>query len=251
MNTLSVLRYKSNLSSDHYQMSRDANTFSKMKVLQLAPGKLAAVPSFSSISSRINDGPAKNTIAAVEETCNTLGRAVQLGQHRHLIQTLNSVLEGSDLTVVTALAINDAELCAALSVNFTTLEQAYHWPKEVNMTTPQALQDYKLVIQVLSHPELRDMLDVFMARLLLSHPVSSDLVVSSALNMAEKMIKEAEAARRQTGGPGIPMVKQDRLNLLYRTCREDWHIQGCYLDVTSHREFGRLHETVRTNGTQR
>lgn len=222
-----------------------------MGILQLAPGQLAAVPNFSCLATRITDGSAKDTITAVEETCKNLGRAVQLGQHRHLIETLNSVLANSDLADVTALALNDSELCAALSVNFTTLEQAYHWPREDNVTTPEALQDYKLVIQILGHPELRDMLDDFTEKLLLSRPVHYELIVSSALTMAEQMIKEAEAARNHTGGPGLSMVEQDRLNLLYRTCREDWFIQGCYLDVSSHREFGRLHETMRTNGTQR
>lgn len=232
-------------------MSRTAAASSTMGILQLAPGQLAAVPNFSCLAAKIPDGPAKNTITAVEETCQTLGRAVQLGQHRQLIEALNSLLNESDLADVTALVIKDAELCSALSINFTTLEQTYHWPREDTVTTPEALQDYKLVIQVLGHPELRDMLDVFMGKVAFSQSVSCELIVSSALNMAKEMVKEAEEARENTGGPGLSMVKQHRLNLLYRTCREDWFIQGCYLDVSSHREFGRLHETIRTNGTQR
>jgi hypothetical protein len=80
-------------------------------------------------------------------------------------------------------------------------------------------------------------------------PPSCEQVAQSALAMAKWMIEEAIATR--LNGKVLDRVKQDGVNLLYRSCHGDWFDQGDYRDRDSHKEFGSLHDVMRTNGTQR
>jgi hypothetical protein len=167
-----------------------------------------------------------------------LGRAVQLGQHRLLIDSLASMLNPNTLFAITAESVNNLEVCSAFSVYLTTLEQIYHWPRDKpEISTPESLHD----------PELRTMLEDEMHMSLDSHgPHIAMQVAQAALAMAGRMLCETREARDP-----FPQDKQDRVNLLYRTCRNDWFVQGDYNDMSSHLQFGRLHEVIRTNGTQR
>jgi ferredoxin-NADP reductase len=177
-----------------------------------------------------------------------LGRAVQLGQHRLLVDSLASMLSLDTLFAITAEALHNLEVCSAFAVYFTTLEQIYHWPRDNSgISTPESLHDHKLVIQVLHEPELRKILeDEINVSLDSNSSYTAAEVAQAALVMAERMLNEA-----RKDGDSLPLEKQDRVNLLYRTCRHDWFVQGGYDDASSHLEFGRLHEVIRTNGTQR
>ncbi|XXG96435.1 hypothetical protein Hte_002718 [Hypoxylon texense] len=207
-----------------------------------ALGRLKPVPRFRELASLIPEGLGRDCYVSVKNTVDHLGRAVQLGQHRQFIDAFSSTLGVETLLAVTSVSIDNEEVCSAFSVYFTTLEQAYYWPREKDVLTPSMLMEHKLVIQTLHHPELREMLFG-----------TSDFrrgdVALAALKMAKTMVEEARLARRD--GKKLENVKQDRVNLLYRTCTEDWACQGDYNDTDSHKEFGRLHEVIRTNGTQR
>jgi cytochrome b involved in lipid metabolism len=214
----------------------------------LLPGQLAPVPRFQELSSLFGPGVAHDCYANVHQTMANLGRAVQFGQHRRLIELLDSTLSLSTLFAITAECLLSHEVCTAFSVYFTTLEQVYHWPRnDADISTPSTLQDHKLVVQVLHQPELRKVLQETTNMSLDQHGShTSAQIAQAALAMARWMIYEAHDAQGS-----LSADKQDRVNLLYRTCRGDWFDQGDYRDVTSHLEFGRLHEAIRTNGTQR
>ncbi|KAM5350425.1 hypothetical protein ACJ41O_006930 [Fusarium nematophilum] len=212
------------------------------------PGKLAPTPRFRTLSATIPEGLGRDIYVSIHKAMNDLGRAVLLGQHRRLIESLSSTLRSETLVAMTAASMNDPETCSAFSVYLTTLEQAYYWPRDRIVSTPEALEDHKLVIQVLHQPELRDMLRHFIDAQHV-YSVAPDRLALSALTMAKRMIEEASLARQQ--GVTLSREKQDKINLLYRTSRGDWFIQGDYNDPDSHKEFGRLHEVIRTNGTQR
>jgi cytochrome b involved in lipid metabolism/ferredoxin-NADP reductase len=214
----------------------------------LVPGQLAPVPRFQELPYLIGPGPARDCYVSVHRTMLDLGRAVQLGQHRLLIDSLACMLSQNTLFAITAEALHNLEVCSAFSVYLTTLEQIYHWPRDKpGISTPEVLHDHKLVIQVLHEPELRKMLEKEMDVSLDCHsPHTGMEVAQAALAMAGRMLGEA-----RKDGISLPPEKQDHVNLLYRTCRQDWFVQGGYDDASSHLEFGRLHEVIRTNGTQR
>jgi cytochrome b involved in lipid metabolism len=214
-------------------------------------GKLKTVPCFQTLISKIPKGPGHECYVSINKAINNLGRAMQLGQHRCLINSLNSTLGFDTLVGIVSISMNNTEIRSAFSVYFTTLEQAYHWPRDAVIETPSELHDHKLVIQVLHHLELREMLCNSMLVNISEkkQTFSCEQVTQSALTMAKWMIEEAKIAQRN--GKTLDMVKQDRVNLLYRTCHGDWFDQGNYNDQNSHKEFGRLHDVIRTNGTQR
>ncbi|KAK3312666.1 cytochrome b5-like Heme/Steroid binding domain-containing protein [Apodospora peruviana] len=210
----------------------------------LQPGQLASVPRFQELLHLVNDGPARHCYSDVHRTTTDLGRAVQLGQHRRLIDSLAARLSLITLIAITAECLRNPVFCSALSVYFTTLEQAYHWPRDdASISTPSSLEDHKLVIQVLHQPELRTLLETRM-NVSLHHDPNPQVVAQASLAMARWMLHETDFGTS-------PQNKQDLVNRLYRTCRGDWFDQGSYLDTSSHLEFSRLHEAVRTNGTQR
>ncbi|KAF4976727.1 hypothetical protein FZEAL_6642 [Fusarium zealandicum] len=213
-------------------------------------GKLAPVPRFRALLVTIPEPSGRKCYDSIHKAMVDLGRAVQLGHHRRLIESLSSGLGLETLEAITYVALRDPEICSALSVYLTTLEQAYHWPRDRVVSTPDALHDHKLVVQVLHQPELREIL----RRII--NPNSEDLISPTskhvsqvALSMAKEMIEGAMLASRD--GLNLTRERQDQVNLLYRTSRGDWFVQGDYNDHDSHREFGRLHEVIRTNGTQR
>jgi cytochrome b involved in lipid metabolism len=214
----------------------------------LEAGQLAPVPRFQELPHLIEPGDARDCYVSIHQIMVDLGRAVQLGQHRLLIDSLASMLSPNTLFAITAESVNNLEVCSAFSVYLTTLEQIYHWPRDKpEISTPESLHDHKLVIQVLHEPELRTMLEDEMHMSLDSHgPHIATQVAQAALAMAGRMLCETREARDP-----FPQDKQDRVNLLYRTCRNDWFVQGDYNDMSSHLQFGRLHEVIRTNGTQR
>jgi hypothetical protein len=144
--------------------------------------------------------------------------AVQLGQHRLLIDSLASTLSLNTLFAITAEAIHNLEVCSAFSVYFTMLEQICHWPRDKpGISTPKELHDYKLVVQVLHEPELRTMLENEMDISLDYHgPDTAKRVAQAAFDMAERMLCEARESR-----DSLSSHKQDHINLLYRTCRND------------------------------
>ncbi|KAI1772545.1 cytochrome b5-like Heme/Steroid binding domain-containing protein [Hypoxylon cercidicola] len=207
-----------------------------------ALGRLKPAPRFGELVSLIPEGLGRDCYASVKHTVDHLSRAVQLGQHRQFIDAFNSTLGIDTLLAVASVSIGNEEVCSAFSVYFTTLEQAYYWPRDQDVQTPSLLMEHKLVIQTLHHPELREML-------LCTLDFQGGDVALAALKMAKTMVEEARMARRD--GRKLDTIKQDRVNLLYRTCTEDWACQGDYNDTNSHKEFGRLHEVIRTNGTQR
>ncbi|KAG6041439.1 hypothetical protein E4U41_004289 [Claviceps citrina] len=214
-------------------------------------GYLAPVPNFDALRASIPNQAARECYIAVHKTVANLGRAMKLNQQRWLIEHLDQRLNNNTLEAIASAAKEDAETCAALSVYFTTLEQAYHWPGSDKVSTPVALHDHKVVIQVLYHPELRHISDKYPTAA--GSPGHSDnFSVSAAhspLKMAKSLLRKAHTAREH--GIPLPQKIQDRVNLLYRNCSQDWFIQGDYDDPSSHREFGRLHEGIRPNGTQR
>ncbi|GKU08877.1 unnamed protein product, partial [Fusarium langsethiae] len=217
-----------------------------MNVIQ--PGKLAPVPRFRALPATIPKGLARDLYISIHKTMHSLGRAVLVGQQRRLIESLSSSWGHETLVAMTAVSMNDPEVCSAFSVYLTTLEQVYHWPRECTLSTPEELENHKFVIQVLQQPELQDALLCSMNAQNLQFVVPSRLALS-ALTIAKAMIDEAGLARSH--GLDFSREKQDLVNLLYRTSRGDWFIQGDYHDPDSHLEFGRLHEVTRTNGTQR
>lgn len=217
----------------------------------LQPGMLRPVPRFRYLASVIPEPAGRGIYARVHEVVSRLGRSMQLGQQRRLIDGLSSTLGFDTLVDVVTASLRDGEICAAFSVYFTTLEQAYHWPRDASVSTPRALHDHKLVIQVLHQPELRETLHEFMSsgRTERNSTFRPEEISQSALRLAKGMIEEADNAR--LNGEALQQERQDRVNLLYRTSRGDWFDQGSYRDSDSHKEFGGLHETMRTNGTQR
>jgi hypothetical protein len=214
----------------------------------LLPGELAPVPRFRELPNLIPPGIARDCYVSIHGIMVHLGRAVQLGQHRLLIDSLVSTLSSSNLSAITAESIQSLEVCSAFSVYLTTLEQIYHWPRgSLAVSTPKPLHEYKVVIQVLHESELRKMLQHEMSKSPGYHgPHTATQVAQAAMAMADRMLSEAHEAQES-----LPSDEQDRVNLLYRTCRNDWFVQGDYHDTSSHLEFGRLHEVIRTNGTQR
>lgn len=217
-----------------------------MKVIQ--PGQLAPVPRFRALMATIPQGPGRDLYLSIHKTMEDLGRAVLVGQQRCLIEFLSSSMGYETLVAMTEVSIDDPEACSAFSVYLTTLEQAYHWPRECSLSTPKELENHKFVIQMLQQPELQDILLCSVDARNLQSVVPSRLA-RSALTIAKAMIDEASLA--QSHGLDFPRERQDLVNLLYRTSRGDWFIQGDYRDPESHLEFGRLHEVTRTNGTQR
>jgi hypothetical protein len=100
---------------------------------------------------------------------------------------------------------------------------------------------------VLHEPGLRTILEDEMNISLGNHgPHIAMQVAQTALAMAGRMSCETHEAQDL-----LPQDKKDRVNLLYHTCRNDWFVQGDYDDMSSHLELGRLHEVIRTYGTQR
>ncbi|CCT63355.1 uncharacterized protein FFUJ_00009 [Fusarium fujikuroi IMI 58289] len=212
------------------------------------PGELAPVPRFRHLPFTIPNGIGRDTYLKIHNVMNHLGRAVLVGQHRRLIQALSSDLGVDSLVAMVSISMQDSEVCSAFSVYLTTLEQAYHWPRESTLSTPEQLEDHKLVIQMLQQPELRDTL-VASVHAQYDHSATPAQVALSALSIAKQMIDQATETR--SNKTKLPTEIQDLVNLLYRTSRGDWFIQGNYTDPDSHKEFGRLHEVIRTNGTQR
>ena len=224
-------------------------------------GELPPVPRYEALEGMIPEGPGREGFRAISAALEDLGRAVQLGNHRRLVEELSLKLEqlGSrSLMDMSVAALQCEELCTALSVYLTCLEQTYHWPREDDdLTTPSTLNEHKMVIQVFHELELRAMLDEFLltderfACETQQRPFGQEQMVLAALAMAKGLFDEATAAKAVGAWPLADRVKQDRVNLLNRTARGDIWDQGPYASRGCHKEMGRLHEMVRTNGTQR
>lgn len=182
------------------------------------------------------------------QTVQNLGRAVQLGQHRDFINCFSTTLNHDTLEAIAAAALADPELCAAFSIYFTTLEQAYAWPREKSVQTPQELHEHKLVIQMLYHGELSQLLYAAIESQRTFKTQCGEIGCLS-LEIASRLLEDAKSAR-ESNRP-LPSRKQEIVNLLYRTCSQDWFSQGDYREEDCHPQFGRLHEIIRTNGTQR
>lgn len=203
---------------------------------------------FSYLTTAIQHEDVRNCYLALHELAQNLGRAVQLGQHRRLIETFTDTLNHETLESIATASIEDRELCAAFSIYFTTVEQAYAWPRDDTMSTPPVLHDHKLVIQMLYHESLTKLL----FQNLLNNEASEkecNKVGCVALKLSTVMI--AEAAECRQNKTTLDQDKQGMVNLLYRTCTQDWFIQGDYRNTESHKQFGCLHEVIRTTGTQR
>ncbi|KAK2606481.1 hypothetical protein QQS21_003174 [Conoideocrella luteorostrata] len=218
---------------------------------QLELGNLGQVPRFRDLLSTLPKSPGRSCYAAVYEVMNNLGRAIKLTQHRRLINDLNSTLGFETLEAITSISLTNTEVCAAFGVYFTALEQAFHWPRDTASSTPEMLENHKLVIQILNQPQLREKLCYLLEIESRVGKVAKfpKTVAQTALTMARSILQEAQLAR-QSGRP-LPGNIQDTVNLLYRTCRSDWFDQGDYNDFDSHKQFGRLHEVIRASGTQR
>ncbi|ATY65944.1 Nucleoside phosphatase GDA1 CD39 [Cordyceps militaris] len=209
---------------------------------------LAPVVRFERLRMRDSTSDAHKCFLAVAHTVRHLGRAAQLGQHRALIEALDRTLSHKTLEAIASASVWDMELCAAFSVYFTTLEQAYAWPRKDTVCTPKNLHDHKVVIQMLYHEEL--------SQILLQTILKGGFDTTTCCQVACLALREAElllkaAADARLAQTPLPDAAQDKVNLLYRTCTQDWFLQGDYHDPESHRQFGRLHETIRTSGTQR
>jgi len=222
-------------------------------------GELPPVPRYGIIEERFPTGPGREAFKAISTAVNDISRAVQLGNHRRLVEQLDSTLEhlGPDSIIeMGAAALNDAEICAALSVYLTCLEQTYHWPGETELVTPTTFHDHKILVQAIHEPELRTMLDDFIINSKVfspdvhTRPLSREHMTSAALAMAKSMFEEASIAKSEGKWP-LPRPKQDKINLLNRTARGDIWDQGDYSSRGCHKEMGRLHEMVSNNGCQR
>ncbi|KAK2020775.1 hypothetical protein LX32DRAFT_715089 [Colletotrichum zoysiae] len=225
-------------------------------------GLLPPVPRYDILQDAIPDGPGREGFQAIFQAVENLSRAVQLGNHRRLVQDLSLRLEHlgpKSLMEMAVVALDNVELCTALSVYLTCLEQTYHWPHEIEVTTPVTLNTYKILIQVFHEPELRVMLDDFMLtdesfrslrEQIRQRPYSKAEMTLGAQALASKMFAEATDAKAAGTWP-LVKTKQDKVNLLNRTARGDIWDQGGYASLGCHKEMGRLHEMARTNGTQR
>lgn len=98
----------------------------------------------------IGESYAQTCYSKVYEVMSNLGRAMQLGKHRRLVDSLDKMLNITSLVAITSASCSNAEICAAFSVYFRALEQAYHWPRDDTRSTPEMLDNHKLVIQVLN-----------------------------------------------------------------------------------------------------
>ncbi|KAL7894168.1 hypothetical protein HDV63DRAFT_409375 [Trichoderma sp. SZMC 28014] len=177
---------------------------------------------------------------------------MQLGQHGRLIDSLEKVLSIESLVAMTSVSYSNAEVCAAFSVYLTILEQAYHWPRDDARSTPEMLENHKLVIQVLNQPPLRQKLKSILQSEFQGQQedtISPATITQTSLSMARAILGEAQVYHQSK--VILPRDSQDMVNLLYRTCRSDWFDQGDYHDPNSHKQFGRLHEVIRASGTQR
>ncbi|KAM3453062.1 hypothetical protein MY3296_003989 [Beauveria thailandica] len=211
-------------------------------------GFLAPVVRFKHLRTTVSNPDAHQCLLAVAEVVHNLGRAAQLSQHRTLIQLFDQTLSHSTLETIASASIADKELCSAFSVYFTTLEQAYAWPRHDVVSTPKNLQDHKLVIQMIYHDELFTILCERILRINLG-PGDCFEAGCLALSEANSLLKAAADAKHNS--TPLSDEQQRVINLLYRTCTQDWFLQGDYRDPESHRQFGRLHEVIHTTGTQR
>ncbi|TQV93669.1 cytochrome b5-like Heme/Steroid binding domain-containing protein [Cordyceps javanica] len=211
-------------------------------------GLLAPVVRFKHLQTRVSDPEIQKCFLLVREVVENLGRAAQMGQHRALIEVLDRSLTHETLETIAYASILDRELCSAFSVYFTTLEQSYAWPREGVVSTPINLHNHKLVVQMIYHEEL----SIILFESILEGNFDDQVCCEAgclALREAELLLKEASDAKKNK--TPLPDDKQDLVNLLYRTCTQDWFLQGDYRDPESHRQFGRLHEIIHTTGTQR
>lgn len=218
----------------------------------LAAGQLAPIPRFDILLQTIGKSHAQICYSQVYEAMSDLGRAMQLGQHRRLIDSLNSKLNAESLVAVTSASCSNAEVCAAFSVYFTTLEQAYHWPRDDTRSTLEMLENHKLAIQVLNQPPLHQKLQGILQPEFYGQQeddIPPANIAQTALSMARAILAEAQLCHQKE--VALARASQDIVNLLYRTCRSDWFDQGDYRDPHSHKQFGRLHEVIRASGTQR
>lgn len=131
-----------------------------MDTCALEAAQLAPVPKFYMLLQTIGKSHPQTCYmySQLYEVMNNLGRAMQLGQHDRLINCLDKMLSIESLVAMTSASYSNAEVCAAFSVYLTTLEQAYHWPRDNARSTPEMLENHKLVIQVLHQPPLRQKL---------------------------------------------------------------------------------------------
>ncbi|KAM5464814.1 hypothetical protein MauCBS54593_006907 [Microsporum audouinii] len=178
-----------------------------------------------------------------------LGRAIQLNCHHPYIECVDLQLDKQTLVIMANAALHDRRLISKLSVYLTTLEQAYHWPRDIQRTTPPNIEEHKLVFQVLLHEELHHFLKEDLHNLD-DMSVVSEFAIDRALRLSRDII-HGSMVFSSKAAPGGHYKFQDTVNLLYRTSRGDWYDQSHYQDDESHLEFGRLHETTHTNGTQR
>ncbi|KAJ6119077.1 cytochrome b5-like Heme/Steroid binding domain-containing protein [Penicillium samsonianum] len=211
-------------------------------------GYLDRVPRFKHLRISISDKRTRECYSSIHDAISNLGRAVQLGQHRRLIDALDETFSAETLEAIAVESSTNKELCAALSVYLTTLEQTYAWPRRGTVATPRALCDHKLIVQVLYHEDLAAVLS--QRRGLATETRGNPVPLSGlALAMANELLQHAEEAR--TKSIPLPQAVQDQVNMLFRNCSQDWYSQGDYRHAGSHEQFGRLHEVIRTNGTQR
>ena len=167
-------------------------------------GELPEVPQYDALKDKILIDSGREEFSLVVATLEDLGRAVQLGQHRRLVEELDvklNQLGRSALLSIAAAALEHPELCQAFSVYLTCLEQTYHWPREIDVVTPPTLNEHKMVIQVFHEPELRTMLDEYMLNdekytsTTQERPFSQEQMTLAALEMSREMFEEATAAK--------------------------------------------------------
>lgn len=214
----------------------------------LLDGYLDSVPRFRLLTVATSHKRARECYSSIHNTISNLGRAVQLGQHRHLIDSLNNALDADTLEAIAVASYQNRELCAALSVYLTTLEQAYAWPRRDTVATPKSIHNHKLAIQVLYHQPLTAILTKRLRAAAV--PCTESVPLSEiALATANALLQKADEAKRRN--EPLPPPMQDQVNMLFRNCCQDWYSQGDYQNEDSHAQFGRLHEVIHTNGTQR
>lgn len=211
-------------------------------------GFLATVVRFRHLQTAILNSSARRCFIAVAEVVHHLGRATQLGQHRTLIEALDDTLSHETLETIASVSIANNEICSAFSVYFTTLEQAYAWPRKDVIATPKTLHDHKLVVQMIYHDKL---FTISIDSIKRSSIGSSGCCEAGCLALREANLLLKAASDAKHNRTPLSDEKQDVVNHLYRTCAQDWFLQGDYSDSNSHRQFGRLHEVIRTAGTQR
>jgi ferredoxin-NADP reductase len=208
-------------------------------------GRLLPVVDLASLEETISPS-ALIIFTFLRRSMHFLGRAVQLDCHHSYIESIDIQLNQHTLIILANAALNDRRLISKLSVYLTTIEQAYHWPRDVPRKTPRNIEEHKLIFQVLLHEELHSFLKDNVRNLDDLHHISTH-TINRALKLSRNLICEALSWAKQ-----LSRYKyQDDANLLYRTSRGDWYDQSHYEDEESHLEFGRLHETTHTNGTQR